>query len=447
MLLEIFMNVTEALVHLFFINALIPAKNKKFAFLQSTGFVVTLTIAYCFLTYFDMNFTLALKIILVSILFIYSTVRNRKFNLWGRLVISFLSLFMIYFSVSIGYQIVYYMYQLTIFEIIHQESTFELLLIVAASRITYLTMAKLVTIFYSKRPKEPEIKQKHMIIATIICGVYTLAFYFLVTYLDTPDCNQSFAIGMIFLVGVILFISLLFYNYIMKNNYIDSLRKLEDQKNVFDNRKLISYTDDIKTLTNLKQEIMELLTPFVQVLNNFEYEEARRMLEDYLAVLDLSTKGIDGHFDDQIKTAINLKVEECRQQNIDVALTVKSDKTQPAIFNNVELVSIITNLFDISIVECNNSGDCGSLYFAFESRETGIYLETGYQLKESITITKSNIIDFLPETLLKISLSKLGGYSTRTDKNGRITRKILLPYVGKAYYLRGANSRQSGVDI
>lgn len=109
-------------------------------------------------------------------------------------------------------------------------------------------------------------------------------------------------------------------------------------------------------------------------------------------------------------------------------------------FSNAELLSIVTNLFDISMTECDNTRDNSSLYFNLDTRDTGLLLQMEYCVKEGQEMFRDPSINFLPELLLKQSLSRFGGYSTTIRQGERVRRKVMLPYAGKAYILKDANT-------
>lgn len=445
--LEIFMNVTEALVHLFLINSLIPAKNNQHKGVKSLFFIVYVTIMYCIMTYFDLNFELGITIIVALALFLYTCIRNNKGSIIKRVFVSLLSLFLIDFSISIAFFTISNILKIFSIQVIGIWETIRLLLIVAVSRVSYLLMAKLILYIYKNKPKNFFISKKYMVSICMIITVYSLSIELFFTYFwEFREFGEA-TVNLMLIFGCAFGVTFLLLYFIIKNHYMDAIKALEMQKTAFDNTRLANFTDEIEKFVRLKNEIIDLTTPAVQLVNNYEYEEARQMIQDILNTLDENMDGIDYHCDSQIEAVIKLKIEECKFYNISVIKAIKNNKTYTSIFTNVELLSVITNLFDISIRECDNFGDKNSLYFAFDTRETGVLLETEYQYNENFRINESTMIDFLPEKLLKLSLNKLGGYTTVKKIDGRIKRKVFLPYAGKAYYLRGANSRSAGVDI
>lgn len=447
MLLEIFMNVTEALVHLFLLNSLIPAKNKKYRGAKSFFFITYVTAMYCIMTYLDLNFQVGINVVIALEFFIYISIRNNEVRLIKRIAVSLLSLYIIDLSVSVSFFLVPYMLDILSIQGTEIWENFSLLCVVLLSRLFYLLIAKVVLVINKNRPRKLFLERKYIASVCVILLMYLLSAEIFYAIVGEAENFSYTSAKLLLVIGIILGVTLIIVYAIIKNQYSDAMRALEIQKTAYDNRSLIEFTADVNKYKQLKSEIIDLMTPAVQLVNDFEYEEVRQMIQDIICELDESVYNTDYHLDDQVEAAIALKTEECKEKNIYVNKLIKTEYMKPAIFTNIELVSIITNIFDISMSECDSNGcDENSLFFTFDMREAGVLIQMEYKYIENNQVNDNPMISFLPEKLLKISLNKFGGYMINKKNDGRMKRKVFLPYVGKAYYLRGSSSRSVGAD-
>lgn len=435
MLLEIFMNVSEAVMYLFLVNSLIPAKAKKTSLLKSITFLIYMTATMCFLTILEMNDSYFYCIILAAMIFLYTLIRNNKVSQFKRLAVATLGAYLTYFSLSVTFTIVYHIET----EIVISDLS-STLLTVAIARVIFLLIAGYIIHLFKNRVEGFKFTQKQLLLGSMLFFVYTIISNLMIDIAMELFGGYTVRVDQILIVvGVVPAVSLIFFYKCMRSNYLESLSLFESQKNEFDKKALSDFTENIQQITKLKNDVLEVMTPFAQSINEYEYEDARQMLEEYLGALDVCLNNLNLHLNSKVEAAINMKIEECRLKNIFVKHRIKYDKDNPTIFTNTELLSIVINLFDISMTECDNKRDYSSLYFILDTRDTGLVLQTEYYYKEK-GVLDNPAIDFLPEVLLRQSLSRLGGYSTSVRHKEKMRRKIMLPYAGKAYILEGANS-------
>lgn len=316
-----------------------------------------------------------------------------------------------------------------------------LFITVAVSRISYLVLASIIIYVRKRKISNIGITQKHLAIACFIFALYLYTYEGLYPVFRQVTGSDETAIDIMLVLCITTTVMLILFYFVLKNKHLSSLLMLENQKKEYDEKKTVEFSTKVEKLNQLKNEMIELLTPVVQVVNDFEYEGARRLIEEYFEEIRNNTANVNLALDNDVEATINLKIEEAKNRNICIESTISVDKKLPSIFNNDELIFVIANLFDISMLECDNISDSGSLNFSYYTGDSGIFLETEYKNKPLNELLSCSNIESLAQRFLEDTLSRLGGYSTAYNDEGRTKRKVVLPYVGKSYFLKGAGSR------
>jgi len=435
--MELIFNLSESILHIIFINNLIVSStNKKKSIIKSVTSILALTSMFSLLTFLNIDNTIYHCLSLIILLYAYTYIRNINCSIDKRSFVSITSVSLIYFSGTIAFGICDVLFSINRYNIIINDNIFDTITLVIIMRLSYVFLAIFVIYFYKNKLKNIELKNKYKYIILLSFLIYSLSYEFLLGILPRYNIPTEKILALLLFSGILIFVIFILFYFILKSNKLSATIKLQQQKEKYDTKDITNFYKEILEINKIREEIIVLLTPFAEVLNDFEYGGARQLFEDFFSKLDIYSD-INYKLEDTIDVVISLKTELCKKKNITLLKRIKSDKKIPSIFNTFELVSILSTLFDMTIQECEKIGS--SICFTYNTQESGIFLIMEYESNDGYKKEPKNV-DSILDLILEKELSDIGGYSVYSKNDNKIRHTVILPYVGKSYYLKGSKT-------
>lgn len=173
-------------------------------------------------------------------------------------------------------------------------------------------------------------------ISTIILTLSSVLIYFIIYYIfSNKFAFISYTFGMIFVIFITIISCLLLFTIIYKliktNKEINEL-KLQNLNHVYNNIISTSFEDMIK----IKHDLANIL----EVCKNYNMNLSNELINRFKQIN--STKFCSNEILNQI---LVIKLKEAKENNINVEYSINC-KTKNIILDDIDLVSLISNLFD-----------------------------------------------------------------------------------------------------
>lgn len=433
-MIDFLFNLSEASLHIIFINFFILFYNKKTSIIITNISIFFLASIFQVMTNFNIEFTVYHCLVVIVFLFFYSYIRNKKKNKIKCLAFSLLSTALISFSLTISILFCQYLFDISTFNILSHISINISVMVVLISRLLYFILGCVIFWFYKTHLQNIVITQKHMLIGITAIFGYSVSYEILLNIFLKYNKNTETVFILFLVIGIMMSFFSVFFYFVLKSNKLRAMIELQQQKEQYDTKDIISFYQQALELNRLRDEIITLLIPFVETLNAFEYGEARQFLYEFYTRMDFSS-GANYKLDDNVDVVIAMKTEECKKKGIIIDTHIKSNVKIKSVFNTFELVTILSTMFDIAIQECEKSNS--SLDFIYNTQQTAIFLMMTYKLSDDETSLQK--VESIFNLILEKELKDVGGYSIYSKKDNTMCHTVMIPYVGKSYYLKGSS--------